>query len=67
VLMESGLYKNYTVSDILFDLKTIEQSNCSADGNWRLANLSQRRKDLLTTLGVTLEPITKLPDYISAS
>ena len=67
VLMETGLYKNYTVGDILFDLKTIEQSNCSADGNWRFANLSQRRKDLLTTLGVTLEPITKLPDYISAS
>ena len=67
VLTGTGLYKNYSVGDVLFDLKAIEQSNCSADGVWRLANLTERRKELLATLGVTLEPVTKLPDYAGAS
>jgi transposase len=63
VLKEKGLYKNYSVGDLIFDLKAIEQSNCNADGKWALANLSKRRKELLDTLGVTLELITKSPDY----
>ena len=55
-LTETGLYKKYCVGDLLFDLKAIEQSNCNSDGRWRIANLSQRRKDLLVALGVTLQP-----------
>jgi hypothetical protein len=67
VLQEKELYKKYSVGDVLFDLKSIEQSNCNVDGKWRLANISKRRKELLTTLGVTLEPITKSPDYTGSS
>ena len=62
-LVDNELYKNYNVGDILFDLKSIEQSNCNVDGTWKLANLSNRRKELLEKLGVTLAPILKLPDY----
>ena len=66
VLTETKLHKSYSVGDLLFDLKVIEQSNCNVDGKWRIANLSKRRKELLTALGVTLETITKPPDYNEA-
>ena len=67
VLIKNGLYKTYSVGDLLFDLKSIEQSNCNVDGKWRIANLSKRKKELLETLGVTLDPISKSPDYDDAS
>jgi transposase len=63
VIIDTGLYKNYDVGDILFDLKSIEQSNCNVGGEWKLANLTKRRKELLETMGITLEPISKPPDF----
>jgi len=67
VIIDNNLHKNYDVGDILFDLKSIEQSNCNVDGKWKIANLSQRRKDLLEKLGVSLAPIEKLPVYNSTN
>ena len=63
VLTEKGLYKNYSCGDVLYELKTIEQSNCNADGKWMLANITKKKEELLKTLGVSLELITKNPDY----
>jgi len=66
VLKEKGLHKNYSVGDVLFDLRCIEQSNSNVDGKWRIANLSKRRKELLEALGVTLELISKPADFTDA-
>ena len=57
VLNETGLYRNYNVGDMLHYLKAIEQSNCNADGSWKISNLSDKRREVLDKLGITLEPI----------
>jgi len=57
-LTDSNLHRSYDVGDILFDLKSIEQTNYGSDGSWKLANLTKRRKDLIEKLGVSLELIS---------
>jgi len=63
ILIREDLYTKYDVNDVLSYLKSIEQSNCNVDGQWRISNLTQKKKELLDSLGISLQPITQSPEY----
>jgi hypothetical protein len=63
-IKDKGLHGSYDVGDLLFDLRSIEQTNCGTDGNWMLANVIKRRKELLEKLGISLDLISTPPSAI---